>query len=215
MSETGRDEGVIKFELVHSYKNLAVNSQFVLLNDCRNFLHSQGLIGEYPDGIGFGNVSILADDRKSFLITGTQTGAKPALDQFDYTNVTQVDFTSHSVYSEGPLLPSSEAVTHAMIYRCSRAKSVIHIHSARLWQSFLKLAGREFEIAIVPESVPYGTVQMAENVAILLSDLQVYHGGIIVMAGHEDGILFFGDSIDEARNRLQYWRSVYFRARDR
>ena len=48
----------------------------------------------------------------------------------------------------------------------------------------------------------YGTKTMAQEVARLYRHADLQQQGILVMGGHEDGVLAFGDSIEQAGQRL-------------
>jgi hypothetical protein len=48
------------------------------------------------------------------------------------------------------------------------------------------------------EHVPYGSPEMAQEVARLFREEAVQEQGIFGMAGHEDGIITFGKSVEEA-----------------
>lgn len=68
------DEGYIKFNL--DWKNTSFNfknEDFESLNSIRNQLFKLNLIGAYPNGIGFGNLSI-RHSNSEFIISGSATG---------------------------------------------------------------------------------------------------------------------------------------------
>jgi hypothetical protein len=69
-----RDEGVIKFKLTLKRAPAPEMIQVIALEKWRALLFKLGLIGEYPiDKIGYGNLSSRLQ-KKSFIITGSQTG---------------------------------------------------------------------------------------------------------------------------------------------
>ena len=90
-----------------------------------------GLIGAYPDGTGYGNISIRIN-YNSFIITGTGTGKLNELNNKHYTRVDSYNFNANSIHCSGPIKASAESLTHAMIYECSpETKAVIHVHDIR------------------------------------------------------------------------------------
>jgi hypothetical protein len=48
------------------------------------------------------------------------------------------------------------------------------------------------------KAVPYGTPEMAYEIMRLFNETDVRSGKILVMAGHEGGILTFGQNFEEA-----------------
>lgn len=199
-----RDEGTIKYRL--DYNEYAFPSKYqdpaLGLISVRNRLFRQNLIGVYPDGIGFGNLSVLLPGKselasRRFLITGTQTGHLPEL-TFDHLSVvTYCNAHENRVICEGPARASSEAMTHDMIYSLSESiGAVIHVHHPELW-SLLK-----YKVPTTGENVPYGTPQMAEAVWNLYENGDLKRTPFFVMAGHEDGFAAFGRSLEAALEAL-------------
>lgn len=189
-------EGVIKFNIDWKKGPELESSQISELQLWRKRLYDRGLIGKYQNGIGFGDISLL-DGNGSFIITGTQTGGLNVLGTPHYTRVTSSDITNNKIVCEGPIKASSESLTHAAIYNAHPSvKSVIHIHHKALWE---KLQG------VMPTSrkeVPYGTVKMAHEIFRLFQETDLLQKKILVMAGHEDGLITFGESLDEAGNLI-------------
>ena len=54
-----------------------------------------GLIGAYPNGVGFGNVSVRIPRSRRFIISGTATGKIAFLTGAHYTLVTDFDIESN------------------------------------------------------------------------------------------------------------------------
>jgi ribulose-5-phosphate 4-epimerase/fuculose-1-phosphate aldolase len=192
------DEGVIKFDANDYVKQtMEIDSELVKLNYIRNTLFKMNLIGEYPiEKVGYGNVSIRSilpgsTNSQAFIISGTQTGHIPKLDEQAYTHVINYDFNNNSVSVRGPVQASSESLTHAAIYEChSNIHCVIHVHSQSIWQGML-----DENMPHTPKDVPYGTPQMAQAVKDIVNGNRK---GVLAMAGHEDGVITFGRSIEEA-----------------
>ncbi|HEX5668085.1 MAG TPA: class II aldolase/adducin family protein, partial [Chitinophagaceae bacterium] len=98
------------------------------LNLWRDRMYEKRLIGVYPDGIGFGNISQRWKGN-TFLISGTATGGFTTLNESHYSLVTHYDLGTNSVTCEGRVKASSESLTHAAIYECSATThAVIHVH---------------------------------------------------------------------------------------
>jgi ribulose-5-phosphate 4-epimerase/fuculose-1-phosphate aldolase len=98
------------------------------------------LIGAYEESaIGYGNISQEFDGSDfEFIITGTQTGELAHLEPKYYSKITKIDFKKFTTYATGVTKPSSEAITHATIYKISpKIKAVIHIHNEKLWRYML------------------------------------------------------------------------------
>ena len=101
---------------------------FSELDAARTTLHDAGLIGVYPSGIGYGNISLrLAGNL--FLISGSGTGSSRLLGKQGYSLVHAFDPLKNTVASFGPIQASSESMTHGAVYgAANKARCVIHIH---------------------------------------------------------------------------------------
>ncbi len=186
-------DGVIKYTINHTTKSAPKFQNYEDLEALRSRLFTLGLIG-VQDGIGYGNIS--SRENNSFFITATQTGELADLTSEYYTNISSYDFSDFSVNSQGKYQPSSEALSHAMIYEIHpEINSVIHIHSKALW-SFMK---KEDSLYTQAE---YGTVEMAQEIASLYKNKNPFDKSIFVMRGHEDGVIAFGKSIKDAELKL-------------
>lgn len=190
-------EGVTKYRLEFEM-SAAVHEDLRPLNVWRSILYEQGLIGQHAHrygGYGYGNLSVrVPTDVQRFIISGTQTGHIPQLTQNHYVYVEHCDIANNHVIARGPLKPSSEALTHAMIYQLSASiQCVIHVHDPRLWQF-----GLDKGLPSTDKSVAYGTPDMATEVARLYRHEKLKQQRMLVMAGHEDGLICFADSIDRA-----------------
>jgi L-ribulose-5-phosphate 4-epimerase len=168
------------------------------LDTWRKPLYEAGLIGEYRDlGIGYGNISVRRGSCDLFLISGTQTGHFPATDERHYSLVTDCDIRNNIVRCSGPIQASSEAMTHAAIYALGDAiGAVVHVHSAELWKCCLgKLPTTDPDIA-------YGTPDMALELDRLYRMEGFKDAGIAVLAGHDEGLISFGTTLEEAASRM-------------
>jgi L-ribulose-5-phosphate 4-epimerase len=163
------------------------------LNEYRRKLLQLRLIGVDSNGIGFGNLSIRDSATKNFYITGSATGRKPELTLADCARVVAYDFEKNWLRYEGSAIPSSESLTHAAVYESdAKAGSVIHCHDSKLWAALLNKAPTS------SKAVDYGTPEMACEVTRLFKVTDVQSTKILVMAGHEGGIVAFGKDLEEA-----------------
>ena len=201
------EEGVIKFKLDYSEAEPMEMQSLATLNRWRTILWQQALIGQDParyEGYGFGNVSQrigtgdAAHGKRRFAISGTQTGHLPELDKRHYTQVKTYDAARNSVSAAGPIKPSSESLTHGMIYDLdSDIRCVLHVHSPDIW-----LAADRLGIPVTDSAVPYGTPKMTAEVQRLFNETDVREQKIFSMGGHEDGIVSFGTTAEEAGDIL-------------
>jgi ribulose-5-phosphate 4-epimerase/fuculose-1-phosphate aldolase len=200
-------EGVIKFELVYTASEPVDVEHFEALDNWRTKLHQLAMIGQDPnryDGYGFGNVSqrITPSHQprgaRSFLISGTQTGDQSRLGLSGYTTVENYDVENNRVVATGPVRPSSESLAHGMIYDLDdEIRVVLHVHSPQIW-----LSAHVLGFPVTDASVAYGTPDMAKEIERLFNETDVRQQQIFSMGGHEDGIVAFGSTADEAGNIL-------------
>jgi ribulose-5-phosphate 4-epimerase/fuculose-1-phosphate aldolase len=190
------DEGYIKFNCNWILSKDIPLHKIAELNVWRTIMYKKGLIGMYPDGIGYGNISVRCSE-KEFLISGTATGGLAALNESHYSLVTNYDLSTNSVTCTGPIKASSESLTHGLIYECSPSTSaVIHIHSLGLWNRLIH------QVPTTSKDISYGTPEMADEVKRLFEETSVSKEKIIVMGGHREGIISFGKNLEEAANIL-------------
>ena len=183
----------IKFACEQAATEITPFGGLAELNEYRRKLLQLRLIGVDSNGIAFGNLSIRDGATNNFYITGSATGGKPELTLADCARVVVYDFEKNWLRYEGSAIPSSESLTHAAVYESdAKAGSVIHCHDSKLWAALLNQAPTS------SKAVNYGTPEMACEVRRLfkLTDLQSRE--ILVMAGHEGGIVAFGKDLKEA-----------------
>jgi ribulose-5-phosphate 4-epimerase/fuculose-1-phosphate aldolase len=200
-----RDEGVIKFKFTLKRAPAPEMNQVIALEKWRALFFKLGLIGEYPtEKIGYGNLSSRLT-KKAFLITGTQTGHLAHLQAHHYTKVIECDLKKGSVTAEGLIPPSSESLTHYGIYEANPSiQFVFHVHHQALWKMLM-----EGPYDFISEDIAYGTQEMAQAASELLSNKS---SGIFVMKGHEDGVISYGTSAEEAgKNILDFYRKLAVR----
>jgi len=192
------DEGYIKFNS-HLHQT-PPPSEWVVeeVNLWRDRMYALGYIGAYQGDIGYGNISIksdLLDDE--FIVTGSGTGNLPILFANHFTRVSSYSIDDNSVVCEGRIDASSESMTHAAVYACAPdARAVIHIHSRPHWEALLG------EIPTTSGKAAYGTPEMAREIKRLFDETNFREIRVMAMAGHDEGILSYGASLDDAGRRL-------------
>jgi len=163
------------------------------LNAYRRKLLDLHLIGVDSNGIGFGNLSVRDGATKNFYITGSATGGIHELTLANCAKVVAYDFERNQVRYEGSAMPSSESLTHAAIYESdATAGAIVHCHCSRLWAAVLN------EAPTTSKAAEYGTPEMAYDIMQLFTRTNAQTRKIVVMAGHEGGILTFGKDLEDA-----------------
>ena len=193
-------EGVVRYECVHREEELppALAPLAAALAAWRRVLAALGLVGRDParyGGLGFGNLSArIAPGERPFLVTGTQTGHLPHLPLAGFARVERWDTAANRLESSGRASPSSESLTHAALYDLSpEIAAVFHVHSPTLW--------RRPDLPRTAPGVGYGTPEMAAEVGRVWRELSRPPAGLLAMAGHEDGVVAWGSTLDEAGRR--------------
>ena len=182
---------------------MAPLDQLAELNACRRNLVDLHLLGVYPNGVGFGNVSVRDGRTACFYITASATGGLPELALADCVRVVMYDFARNWLSYEGTASPSSESLTHAAIYQSDPSVSaVIHCHDPVLWRALVD------RVPTTSKRVAYGTPEMACEIMRLFETTDARSEKIFIMAGHQDGILAFGKNLEDAFK-------VLMRARER
>lgn len=189
-------EGVTQFQLDFNEAPPLAENLLCMLNAWRSILYQLGLNGRDParyGGLAYGNVSQRIGS--GFVISGTQTGGIPDLSAFDYSMVSAFDIESNTVKAKGPLPPSSEAMTHGAAYLAHPdIQVVLHAHAPRIWQNADTLNLQSTE-----SNIGYGTPAMALAIGRFLSQEPLT---VLVMGGHEDGVLATGRTPSDAAHRL-------------
>jgi L-ribulose-5-phosphate 4-epimerase len=195
-------EGVIKFDLAFTEAPPLVHD-LRTLQAWRRLLYANHLIGQDPRryaGYGYGNISQRVapfeapPHERPFVITGGQTGGLPELAQEHYVLVTACYPDRNRVVAEGPMIPSSESMTHGTLYELDdRLRFVIHVHSPEIWQAAAALG-----LPTTRADVAYGTPEMADEVRRLFRETDVAATRLFAMGGHEDGLVSFGETAEAA-----------------
>lgn len=203
-------EGVTRFQAHHQPEPLPprrFGDLAAQLTAWRSILAGLGGIGQDParyDGAGYGNVSARIGPfpgqrgARPFLVSGTQTGGLACLTLEQYSLVERHDVAGNAVWSRGPARPSSESMTHGALYDLSPAiRFVLHVHCKAIWSRRAIL-----RLPTTRPGVDYGTVEMAREMRRLAQQTALLDGGVFAMDAHEDGIVAFGRTADEAGGRL-------------
>ncbi len=198
--KTAKKEGIVKFRQIHKYGLPVFDKEISKLNKWRDIFYKIGVIGMNQllyNGAGYGNLSKKLEGN-TFLITGTQTGGLERLTASHYTKVLEFYPKENLVVSEGPIEASSESMTHGAIYSAlDYCNFVFHVHCNLIWKSY-----KEFDMVYTKKNVEYGTPEMVKEVINLFKTTNVEKDNIFVMLGHEDGVVSFGKTSDEAGNAI-------------
>lgn len=191
-------EGVIKFQLDFQEGPSPAEDLLRELNAWRSIFRQLGLIGQDPeryDGYGFGNLSrrLPGQDGAAFLISGTQTGHLPSLGADHYATVHQCNPAINQLKSSGQTQPSSEALSHGVLYQCNpNIHWVMHLHCPEIFDN-----GMSLRLPYTSPAADYGTPEMAAEIQRLASDYSHSNPHLLIMSGHQDGILAYGSSAAE------------------
>jgi ribulose-5-phosphate 4-epimerase/fuculose-1-phosphate aldolase len=186
-------EGVINFayDLQPPDAAVAEDELALPLRGWRTIFKRLGLIGQDSErygGFGFGNLSARDVERPGeFVISASQTGLLDTLQDKHLVRITGYNLERFWVDATGRQPPSSETLTHAMIYAADpRIGWVFHGHSPELWQQAQALA-----IPCTDAGVAYGSREMVGAVAELLDKYQS-RPLLFATQGHEDGVFSCG-----------------------
>lgn len=190
-------DGVIKYSLEYTQSESIEWKLCDEIEQIRKDLHNLGLIGVYDNGIGYGNISQIINNDKHFVITGTQTGHLKNLEAKDYSLITSVNLDTFKTIATGYTKPSSEAITHYTLYDIDKnIKAVIHIHSEVLWRFMLQ------NDYLATSDVEYGSIAMVKDVQAMYAEIDPLSKPLFVMKGHFEGIVTFGNKLEDAKSVL-------------
>ena len=196
------DEGYVKYRARFNASSAIGLEVLRPLIASRQRLYKENLIGVYPNGVGFGNLSARIPGEGLFVISGTATGHHKILNETHFSRVLEVDLYNNTLLCSGPIQASSEAMTHAIFYEEDPGiGGVAHVHHAGLWNALLN------KVPTTPEGIAYGTPEMAWAMQDLLRNGDLKKNRIAVMHGHPEGIFAFGSEVEEAVALiLEYWK---------
>lgn len=194
-------EGVIKFQLDFIRGPSPAAEFLVELNAWRAVFRRHGLLGQDPQrygGYGFGNLSrrLPGQDDGAFVISGTQTGHLPALRPQEYATVLDCDPATNHLRACGQIKPSSEALSHGILYQSTpEILWVMHLHSPDIFVHRSRL-----NLPCTSPEADYGTPAMAAEILSLVQEHDYSKPGLLVMSGHQDGILAYGPTAESTGN---------------
>ena len=192
------EEGSIKFNCQIIEETIEISSElFVPLNNWRNILWQKGLIGSYPDGIGYGNISVRLPGSDQFYISGTSTGGISNLEPGHYAIVEGCVPEHNYIRCRGLIRASAESMSHSAIYLANPGVgAVVHIHNRYLWEKYLDL------LPTTGRDVEYGTPAMAMEIGRIMLLPETLKKRVFVMGGHEEGLVSFGKTVEEAAQTI-------------
>ena len=200
MSET---EGVIQFEYeLEPAMGSPVGARALqTLLAWRTVLRRLELLGRTPGrygGLGYGNLSVRDPERpREFVITASQTGGIRDLDETGLCRIRDYDLARFRVAAAGMRPPSSESLSHAMIYDADPGAGwVFHVHSPEIWRRATPL-----ELPATGADVAYGSPAMAHAVEKVLATNDDRPLAFVTL-GHEDGVFACGGTARETGTSL-------------
>lgn len=200
MAQTSH-EGVIKFRLDFQEGPAPPEELLGELNAWRTIFRLLGLLGQDPtryEGYGFGNLSrrLPGQDNAGFLISGTQTGHLQKLLPHHYATVDQCNPAANRLKASGQIQPSSEALSHGVLYQSNPGILwVMHLHSPDIFKHRISL-----NLCCTDPAADYGTPEIAAEIRRLVNGHGDSTSGLLVMAGHQDGIIAYGSTAADTGN---------------
>ncbi len=201
-SNKNNEEGYVKFKCNYRKTMPLPASKIKEIDVYRQKLYDTGLIGAYPDGVGYGNVS---KKNGNIIITGTATGKSKKLNNKGYCKITRYNIKKNEVFCTGPVRASSESMTHLALYECSRnIGAVIHVHDMGIWKKYLN------KLPTTPKEAAYGTPELADEIVKLYKQTDFRNKKIGIFGGHKEGLISFGKNLEEAYNIIiNYFLKTY------
>ncbi len=192
-------EGVIRFAYDLRNPDGAATEESLrdTLAAWRTIFRRLGILGQEPGrygGFGFGNLSVRDPEHPDeFVITASQTSGQKRFKDSDLVRITGCNLERFWVDAVGRKPPSSETLTHAMVYAADhRVQWVFHVHSPEIWARAEQLA-----IPCTAQEVAYGSTDMVRAVAELLQKHQS-RPLLFATLGHEDGVFACGPTARDA-----------------
>lgn len=190
-------EGVIKFRLELEKAPLGALEAAKSLLPVRDRLRVLNLLGEDAGGYGFGNLSQLAETSGRVVVSASQTSQVVQGSLDDFTEILDYSLTENWVKARGPKAPSSEVLTHLLLYAQSpRIGAVIHVHHHLLWKHCLA------HFPATDEGVEYGTLAMANEMKRIWRLQDDESQGVIAMTSHLDGVVVYASDLSVAEKIL-------------
>lgn len=177
------------------------DERFERLAAWRQILKQQKLIGRDRrryEGFAFGNLSARdPHDPLRFFVTASQTGGTGLLHRKHITRVDRWNAERFDVDATGALPPSSESITHGMVYEAdAQLEWIMHVHSPAIWRAAARL-----KLPVTAADVPYGSAAMAAAVGALMRK-HLERPLVFATLGHEDGVFACGASANATGGAL-------------
>jgi ribulose-5-phosphate 4-epimerase/fuculose-1-phosphate aldolase len=190
------DDGYIKYSSERRDGAVSASAMLDELNEARTSLVDRNLIGVYPNGVGFGNLSFRTNNNQ-FVVTASATGGIRTLGNEHYCLVEEFSADQNYVRSVGLLPASSEALTHGAIYAANpTVRCVIHVHCRQMFDHCLANGH-----LTTPANIAYGTPSMAYAVSSLVAGQHTLPV-LFAMAGHDEGIVAYGADVASTHTLL-------------
>ena len=152
----------VKFTTVYKHKVPPQHEGLALLKQWCKLFHEKGLAPPYPGG-SYGNLSFRTATG-SFIITGTCIGMKDTLADDCFVEIHDCNAETKEIVVTGMRPPSSETFMHYTIYQNRKdVQAIFHGHNAQI-----TLNASALGIPETPETVAYGTLELAESVLGIL-----------------------------------------------
>lgn len=196
-------EGVVQFgyTLTQSSPPHTTGADFAELQSWRSILHRLSLLGQSDDiydGYAYGNLSMRRPEMGiSFLISATQTGGLEHTAPEDWVLIEHYDLATFQVVAVGQKPPSSESITHAMVYAGDPdIACVLHVHNHDIWGHAAALG-----LTTTGPETRYGSPALAHEVSKLLN-LNSVRPLVFTTPGHEDGVFACGSELGDTASAL-------------
>ena len=195
-------ENVSKFRLTLKRAPAPEQNLVIVLEKWRALLFRLGLIGEcQTEKIGYGNLSSRIS-KKTFIITGNQTGHLAHLQPHHYTRVIECDFKKGSILAEGPLPPCKESLGHSSIYDLNPQVNYIF----QVEHTNLRSTLSEDLNYCLSEHGLFGTHTMAKAAQDLIGGKE---SGLFILKNNPKLIISYGASAEDAgKNLLDLYRKL-------
>jgi len=189
-------EGIIKYNVDWDNSELISEREFQIINPYRELAYKNNFIGVGSDNIGYGNISFRINKYDEFVISGSATGHLAALERSDYAKIIKFNIEQNYINCVGGTVASSESLSHAAIYSSNKGiNAVLHVHNSFIWNTYLN---------VLPTTLPeaeYGTIKMANSISEITVN-QFTTEGIIIMQGHENGVIVYSQNLAGVFNIL-------------
>lgn len=194
VSQVHESEGVIQFRFELRTPSAADRIDDALLGRleaARLRLLDSGMVGRSAErygGYAFGNVSVRdPGNANRFFISASQVIDTPRLDSAAWPRIDAFDPVTFEARVTGDLPPSSETVTHGVVYSAAAdIQCIVHVHAPELWRNADALG-----LATTGRTTTYGSPQLARDVEALLG-ARVSNQLIFATPGHQDGVFACG-----------------------